>query len=164
MAERSRLLVWQDPVSIAAAAREMTGLEYLSAFTTGELPPPPIAVAMRMQPVELGQGRAVFEGAPDELHYNAIGTVHGGYAATLLDSALGCAVHSTLGIGEAYTTLTLEIKMVRAITADMSRVRATAGVQYRGRRHATATADVVDPSGDKLLAHGSSTCMIFPVD
>ena len=90
---RSRTLVWQDPVPTAAAGAGMTGMEYMTAVVTGKVPPPPIAVTMRLRPVELGEGRVVFEGEPGEEHYNPIGVVHGGYAATLLDSALGCAPH-----------------------------------------------------------------------
>jgi uncharacterized protein (TIGR00369 family) len=133
----------------------------MRALASGELPPPPIAVLLRMHPVEIEPGRAVFEGAPGEEHYNPIGVVHGGYAATLLDSALGCAVHTTLDAGEAYTTLSLEVKMVRAITSEIELVRAEAEVLYRGRRQATAQAKLTDAASQKLLAHGSATCMII---
>ena len=104
-------LVWQDPVPTAAAGATMTGMEYMEAIVAGEMPPPPIAVTMRMRPIELGEGRAVFEGEPGEEHYNPIGVVHGGYAATLLDSALGCAVHTTLPAGVGYTSLGLEVEV-----------------------------------------------------
>ena len=90
----------------AAAGAELSGLEYMRALAAGELPAPPIAVLLNMQPVEVQPGHAAFQGAPGEEHYNPIGVVHGGYAATLLDSSLGCAVHTTLERGEAYTTLT----------------------------------------------------------
>jgi uncharacterized protein (TIGR00369 family) len=93
----------------------MAGLEYMRALAAGELPPPPIAVLMRMRPIEVEPGRAIFEGEPGEEHYNPIGVVHGGYAATILDSALGCAVHTTLPAGVGYTTLALEVKLVRQI-------------------------------------------------
>jgi len=145
----------------AAAGAELSGIEYMRALAAGEIPPPPIAVLLRMQPVEVEPGHAVFEGAPGEEHYNPIGVVHGGYAATLLDSALGCAVHTTLARGEAYTTLTLEVKMVRAITADIDLVRAEGEVLYRGRRQATAQAKLTDGATGKLLAHGTATCMII---
>ena len=131
-------------------------------LASGELPPPPIAVLLRMRPVEVEPGRAVFEGWPGEEHYNPIGVVHGGYAATLLDSALGCAVHTTLEAGVGYTTLSLEVKMVRPITA---RDRAASAPRPRcstaGRRQATAQAQLVDAATGKLLAHGSATCMII---
>jgi uncharacterized protein (TIGR00369 family) len=160
-ATRTRTITWQDPLAGAAAGAQMKGIDYMRALAAGELPPPPIAVLLRMQPVELEPGHAVFEGAPGEEHYNPIGVVHGGYAATLLDSALGCAVHTTLDRGEAYTTLTLEVKLVRAITADIELVRAEAEVLYRGRRQATAQARLTDAATGKLLAHGTSTCMIL---
>ena len=158
---RERLITWQDPVPVAAAGAAMSGLEYVEAISAGELPPPPIAVLMRMQPVELESGRAVFEGEPGEEHYNPIGTVHGGYASTVLDSVLGCAVHTTLPAGVGYTTLTLEVKMVRPITRDIERVRATAEVLHRGRRQATAQAQLTDAATGKLLASGTSTCLIL---
>ncbi len=158
---RTRTVTWQDPMASAAAGAELSGIEYMRALAAGEIPPPPIAVLLRMQPVEVEPGHAVFEGAPGEEHYNPIGVVHGGYAATLLDSALGCAVHTTLARGEAYTTLTLEVKMVRAITADIDLVRAEGEVLYRGRRQATAQAKLTDGATGKLLAHGTATCMII---
>jgi uncharacterized protein (TIGR00369 family) len=158
---RSRTLVWQDPVATAAAGATMSGMQYMTAIVAGELPPPPIAVTMRMRPVELEEGRVVFEGHPGEEHYNPIGVVHGGYAATLLDSALGCAVHTTLPAGIAYTSLGLEVKYVRPITRDTGRVLCEAKVLYRGRKQATAEAQLTAAESGKLLAHGSTTCMIF---
>jgi len=158
---RSRTLVWQDPVATAAAGATMTGLEYMTAIVEGALPPPPIAVTMQLRPVELEEGRVVFEGLPGEEHYNPIGVVHGGYAATLLDSALGCAVHTTLPAGVAYTSLGLEAKYVRPITRDTGRVLCEASVLYRGRRQATAEATLTAAESGKLLGSGTSTCMIL---
>ena len=161
---RSRTLVWQDPVATAAAGATMSGLDYMRAVVAAELPPPPIAVTMRLRPVELEEGRVVFEGEPGEEHYNPIGVVHGGYAATLLDSALGCAVHTTLPAGVAYTSLGLEAKFVRPITRDTGRVLCEANVLYRGRRQATAEARLTEAAGGKLIAHGIATCMILGGD
>lgn len=158
---RERTLVWQDPVPTAAAGATMSGLEYVQAIIDGEMPPPPIAVVMRMRPVELSDGRAVFEGEPGEEHYNPIGVVHGGYAATILDSALGCAVHTTLPAGVGYTSLGLEAKYVRPITRDTGRVVCEANVVYRGRRQATAEATLTAVDSGKVLAHGTSTCMVL---
>ena len=158
---RSRTLVWQDPVATAAAGATMTGMEYMTAVVTGQVPPPPIAVTMRLRPVELEEGRVVFEGEPGEEHYNPIGVVHGGYAATLLDSALGCAVHTTLPAGVAYTSLGLEAKYVRPITRDTGRVLCEATVLYRGRKQATAEATLTAADSGKLLASGTATCMIL---
>jgi uncharacterized protein (TIGR00369 family) len=160
-AVRRREITWRDPVPVAAAGAQMSGLDYMYAVSSGELPPPPIAVLMRMQPIEVEPGRAVFEGEPGEEHYNPIGVVHGGYAATLLDSALGCAVHTTLPAGVGYTTLALEVKLVRPLTRDIPRVHAEGEVLYRGRRQATAQARLTDPETGKLLAHATATCLII---
>jgi uncharacterized protein (TIGR00369 family) len=158
---RSRTLVWQDPVATAAAGATMTGMEYMTAIVSGEMPPPPIAVTMRLRPVELAEGRVVFEGEPGEEHYNPIGVVHGGYAATLLDSALGCAVHTTLPAGVGYTSLGLEAKYVRPITRDTGRVLCEATVLHGGRKQATSEARLTAADSGKLLAHGQATCMIL---
>jgi uncharacterized protein (TIGR00369 family) len=158
---RTRTVTWQDPRSVAAVGAEMAGIDYMRALAASELPPAPMAVLMNMQPIEIEPGRAVFDGQPGEEHYNPIGVVHGGYAATLLDSVLGCAVHTTLDPGTGYTTLSLEVKMVRPITAEIERVRAEGEVLYRGRRQATAQARLTDAATGKLLAHGSATCLIL---
>jgi uncharacterized protein (TIGR00369 family) len=158
---RSRTIVWQDPLPTAAAGATMTGMEYMRAVVEAKVPPPPIAVVMRMRPIEISEGRAVFEGTPGEEHYNPIGVVHGGYAATLLDSALGCAVHTTLEAGVGYTSLGLEAKYVRPITRDTGRVLCEANVLYRGRRQATSEASLTAADSGKLLAHGTATCMIL---
>jgi uncharacterized protein (TIGR00369 family) len=158
---RSRTLVWQDPVATAAAGATMTGMEYMTAIVEGAMPPPPIAVTMLLRPVELEQGRVVFEGLPGEEHYNPIGVVHGGYAATLLDSALGCAVHTTLPAGVGYTSLGLEAKYVRPISRDTGRVLCEASVLYRGRKQATAEATLTAADSGKLLASGTATCMVL---
>jgi uncharacterized protein (TIGR00369 family) len=125
-----------------------------------ELPPAPIAELVGFDLVELGEGRASFAMDPAERHYNPLGTVHGGIAATLLDSAMGCAVHTTLGEGERYTTLELKVNYVRAITEATGRVIASGSVIHRGGRVATAEARLTDEDG-RLLAHGTSTCLIL---
>jgi uncharacterized protein (TIGR00369 family) len=160
-ATRSRTIEWADPVATAAAGAEMAGLDYMRALTAGDLPPAPIAVTMNMRPTELEEGRVVFVGEPGEEHYNPIGVVHGGYAATILDSVLGCAVHTTLPVGVAYTSLGLEVKYVRPISRDTGRVRAEGTVVHRGRRQATAEARLTAEDSGKLLATGTSTLMIF---
>ena len=158
---RRREIVWQDPLPSAAAGAELAGLDYMRALIAGKIPPPPIAVTMNFTPIEVEDGRAVFQGRPGEEHYNPIGVVHGGYASTLLDSALGCAVHTTLPVGSAYTTLSLEVKLVRPITRDTGAVRATAEVVHPGRRQQTAEAKLVAVESGKLLATATSTCMIL---
>jgi uncharacterized protein (TIGR00369 family) len=125
-----------------------------------EIPHAPIAELVGMELVELGEGRATFALDPAERHYNPLGTVHGGVAATLLDSAMGVAVHTTLDDGETYTTLELKVNFVRAITASTGRIVASGSVIHRGGRVATAEARLTD-AGGRLLAHATSTCMML---
>lgn len=160
-AVRSRTLEWSDPVATAAAGAELAGIDYMRALAAGEMPPPPIAVVMSMGPIEIEEGRVVFAGEPGEEHYNPIGMVHGGYAATILDSALGCAVHTTLPAGVGYTSLGLEIKYLRPIMRDTGRVLCEGTVVHRGRRQATAEARLTAEGSGKLLATGTSTLMLF---
>src|SRR5262249_5389691 len=123
-------------------------------------PPPPLAALMNFNIVELSEGYAVFAVEPAEYHYNPLGVVHGGLAATLLDSAMGCAVHSTLPLGSGYTTLELKVNFIRAMTSEPGRVRAEAKVVHVGARTATAEGRVVDEAG-KLYAHATTTCLIL---
>jgi uncharacterized protein (TIGR00369 family) len=125
-----------------------------------ELPHAPVAELLGFDLTELGDGQATFRMDPGERHYNPLGTVHGGVAATLLDSAMGVAVHTTLDEGETYTTLELKVNYVRAITQDTGTVVATGSVIHRGGRVATAEARLTDADG-RLLAHGTSTCLIM---
>lgn len=158
--ERTLTVSWEDPRALAEAGRELSGLEYLRKIVAGELPRPPISALMNFGLVELGEGYAVFDVAPAEYHYNPIGVVHGGLAATLLDSAMGCAVHSTLPAGVGYTTLEFKVNFVRAMTAETGRVRCEAKLIHLGGRTATAEGRIIDESG-KLYAHATTTCLIF---
>ena len=137
-----------------------TGLQVFDAMLAGELPPPPIAQLMNFTIIEASFGRVVFQGRPRFEHYNPMGSVHGGWFATLLDSALGCAVHTTLPAGKAYTTVELKVNIVRPLTDKVPLVRATGQVIHGGGRMATADAKLTGPDG-KLYAHGSTTCFIF---
>ena len=161
MQPRQRTVTWEDPVASAMRGADQPGLEYLRAIVAGDVPPPPIAVLLGFEVVEVDEGRAVFAVTPDEFHYNPIGVVHGGYASTLLDSALGCAVHTTLPAGVAYTSLGLEAKFVRPLTRDTGRVLCEANVLYRGRKQATSEATLTAADSGKLLAHGIATCMLL---
>lgn len=145
----------------AETLKTYDGIGFLKAMIAGELPQPPMCKLLGFRLIEVDQGRAVFEGTPGFQHYNPIGVVHGGLAATMLDSALGCAVHSTLPAGDGYTTLELKVNLVRAITKETGPLRAEGRIVHRGRTVATADADLKDAEG-KLYAHGSTTCMIFP--
>jgi len=138
-----------------------SGLDFLKAIIAGTLPQPPISETLGFHLIEAEEGRAAFEGLPEYRYYNPIGTVHGGYAATLLDSALGCAIFTTLKKGDAWTTLELKLNFVRPLTEDSGPVRAEARILHRGRTVATAEGDLKDRTG-KLYAHATTTCMIFP--
>lgn len=157
--KRVRTYEWQDPKYIADGGFDLSGLDFLRRLIAENLVPP-IAATMNFTLSEVAEGRAVFTGVPGEYHYNPIGTVHGGYFATLLDSAMGCAVHTTLPAGLAYTTLEFKINLVRPLTIATGEVACEASVVHRGRRMATAEGRIVDGDG-KIYAHGSTTCMIF---
>src|SRR2546428_7639862 len=140
----------------------MTGREYIRAIREGRLPPPPMAVTMDFALAEAEPGKAMFRSQAAEFLYNPIGVVHGGYAMTLLDSAMGCAIHTTLAAGERYTTLEVKTNFVRAITLETGRVRCEGIVIHRGGTIATAEGKLVAVSTGKLLAHGTTTCLIVP--
>jgi uncharacterized protein (TIGR00369 family) len=150
-----------NALALADRAREMDGLTFMRALMDGELPPPPVAVLLGFQPVEVAEGRAVFALDPAERHYNPIGSVHGGIAATLLDSAVGCAVQTTLPAGVGYTTLELKVNFVRAITVDTGRVLCEGEVVHRGGKVATAEGRLWAEETGKLLAHGTTTCLVL---
>ncbi|MEN2989180.1 PaaI family thioesterase [Tistrella sp. BH-R2-4] len=140
----------------------LSGLEMLQRLISGALPRPPIGATLNFDPEAVEHGRAVFAGTPLVDHYNPIGTVHGGWIAAMLDSALGCAVHSTLAAGSAYTTVEIKVNYLRAVTAQTGRMRAEGKVIHVGRSFATAEATLTDAAG-KLYAHATTTCAIFPL-
>ncbi len=154
------IVSWEDPGELGEQARAMRGLDFLEAIRDEELPPAPIQRLLDFTLTEVEEGRALFAAEPGEQHYNPIGVVHGGLAATLLDSAMGAAVHSTLPEGQGYTTLETKFNLVRAITAGTGPIKAEGRVVHRGRQVATAEGDLRDGAG-KLLAHGTSTCMVI---
>lgn len=157
---RSREHSWQDPRLTAAAARDVDGLTFLRALAAGEVPPAPIATTLGFTVLEVESGRVVFGLEPAEFHFNPIGSVHGGVFATLLDSAAGCAVHSALPAGTAYTSLDLSVKFLRGLGADSGPVRCEGLVVHMGGRTALAEARLHDGAG-RLCAHATSSCMIF---
>jgi uncharacterized protein (TIGR00369 family) len=158
---RSRTFSWQDPAATAAEGLKLDGLDYIRAIADGTLPPPPIAMLHDFEIVEAEEGRAVFALTPAEWMYNPIGMVHGGIAATILDSCMGCAVHTTLPAGVGYTTTDLQVRYIRAMGGETGRVLAEGHVVHRGRRTATAEGRVFVESDEKLIAHGSTGCVIF---
>ena len=137
-----------------------TGMQFFDAMLSGELPHPPIFETLDYLLVEIEPGRAVFQGRPALRHYNPLGTVHGGWIATLLDSCVACAVHAGLPAGKAYTTAELKINYVRPVTAKVELLRAEGKVIHVGTRMATADGRLTGPDG-KLYAHASTTCFIF---
>jgi uncharacterized protein (TIGR00369 family) len=141
-------------------ARSMSGREFLEAIRDGRLPAPPITRLLPFRLVEIDDGRAVFEAEPDLSLYNLIGTVHGGFAMTMLDSALACAIHSLLPRGSGYTTLETKVNFLRPILADTGKVRAEGRAVHVGRRTGLAEGEIKDVSG-KVLAYGTSTCLVL---
>jgi uncharacterized protein (TIGR00369 family) len=140
--------------------RAIDGLAQMQGILSGEFPPATIAATLDYLLIEVGPGRAVFQGTPGPAHLNPMGTVHGGWFATLLDSALGCAVHTTMPPGRGYATAELSIKLVRALTPQVQRVRAEGEVVHSGRQMSTAQARQGGPDG-KLYAHATTTCLVF---
>lgn len=144
-----------------ADVAHLPGLDVLQAMRDGRLPAPPISAVLDFALTEVEAGRVVFTGNPRLAFYNPIGTIHGGWIGTLLDSCLGCAVHTTLAPGEGYTTLEYKVNCVKAVTDRTGPVRAEGRVTSRGRRIATSEGRLVDANGT-VLALGTTTCMIFP--
>ena len=159
-ASRTRVITWEDPGAAVQMGKTISGIEYLKAMQSGELPPPPIAVLLGMWIAEVNEGRVVFAFEPAEYHLNPLGTVHGGVMATLLDSALGCVVQSMLPAGTSYTTLELKVNYLRPITAKTGTVYCEGKIIYVGGRIATAEGRLTD-AGGKLYAHGTTTCIIL---
>lgn len=139
-----------------------SGLEIMQALLAGELPYPPIAKTLDFSLIAVEEGRALFQGTPGPAHLNPMGTIHGGWYATLLDSALGCAVQTRLPAGRAYTTAELSVNLVKAIPRNVQRVRAEGKVVHCGRQLATAEARLYGPDGT-LYAHGTTTCLVFEI-
>ena len=160
MATRTRTYSWEDPMQLLKILSRMSGLEALKGILAGEIPPPPLASTLNMQLESVEAGKTVFTIDPAEYHYNALGVLHGGVASTLIDSAMGCAVHSVLPAGVGYATLELHVNFIRPLTAESGRIRCTGEVIHYGKRIATAEARITDIDG-KLYNHGTTTCMIL---
>jgi uncharacterized protein (TIGR00369 family) len=156
---RSRTFTWDDPAEVNANLRQLSGLEFLTGVVNGTYPPPPMAKLMNIRITHVERGKVIFEGTPEEYHYNPLGVVHGGMAATLLDSALGCCVNSHLEAGDFYTTLELKVNYLRPITLDTGVVRAVATTVHVGRSTALVEGRVLD-ARERVYAFASSTCLI----
>jgi uncharacterized protein (TIGR00369 family) len=157
---RSLTVSWSDPLQVAQAARSMAGIDFLRGMRDGTIHAAPIQELSGMKLVEVDPGRVVWEVVPGEQHYNPIGTVHAGITATLLDSAMACAVHSSIPLGKGYTTLEFKINLVRAVTIKSGVLRAIGKVVHGGKTTATAEGRLEDASG-ALYAHASTTCIIL---
>ena len=158
---RSRTYSWADPAALARASAGLTGLELMRKFAARELPPPPIIAMLEGSIIEADEGRVVFTLTPAEWMFNPIGCVHGGIAATILDSCMGCAVHTVLPAGTAYTTGDLHIRYLRAMTLETGPVLAEGKVVHAGRRQATAEGRLFVESTGKLIATGDTACVIL---
>jgi uncharacterized protein (TIGR00369 family) len=145
----------------AEAFHRLSGLDIFREMLAGRLPGPPIAATLDFTMTQADEGFVVFEGTPRHAFDNPLGTIHGGWAATLLDSAMACAVHSTLAVGLAYTTVEMKLNYVRPITEGTGKVRCEGKIVSVGRTLATSEGRLVDARG-RLLAHGTETCLIFP--
>ena len=145
--------------SLVDVRRSLSGLEFFRQMMAGTIPPPPMVSLLELRMVEAEEGRVVFAGTAAEAFYNGMGVAHGGFVATLLDSALGCAINSTMPAGRAFTTLELQINYTRPLRRETGEVRCEARVIHVGRRVGTAEARVVDARG-KIYAHGTTTCIL----
>lgn len=158
---RERTIRWEDPHAALAQGAGLSGLEVIRALMAGEIPPPPISQTMAMGPVEVERGRVVFALTPDESLYNPIGSVHGGVAATLLDSVMGCAVQTMLEAGQAYTTADLHVRYLRPMSVDTGRVLAEGVVVHAGRRLLTAEGTIRVEATGKVVATATTGCVVL---
>lgn len=159
---RERTVRWSDTASGLAALPRMTGLDFLRAIRDGELPPAPISSPMLMRLDEVDEGRVAFSCEPDESLYNPIGSVHGGVMCTILDSALGCAAHSTLPAGTGYTSIEIKVNYLRPVQIGAGKLTAIGTVTKRGRRVIFAEGEVLDAEGN-VVATASSSLLVFPL-
>jgi uncharacterized protein (TIGR00369 family) len=158
---RHRTVTWEDPSPVRILGATRSGLELWQAIAAGELPPPPVARLLGFDEIEtVEEGRVVFAMDPAEEHLNPLGTVHGGVLTTLLDSAMGCAVHTTLPAGALYTTLELKVNFLRPAFPGGGRLVAEGRVVHRGSSVALAEAQISDGATRKLVAHATSTCLL----
>lgn len=158
--ERSRTYTWDDPKAGATAGRKLSGLDYMRGVQNRVQPAPPIASTLNFTLLKVDEGDVTFACTPSEIHYNPIGMVHGGLAATLIDSATGCAVHTQLPAGVGYTTINLSVDYIKAITVESGDIQCRGKVVKSGGRVAIADAVVTDAKGT-VYARGSATCLII---
>lgn len=160
-ASRVRTVSWEDPAATAAARPGLSGLQFVQAIADGMLPAPPIAQLLGFEIVEVDKGRTVFAMHPAEWMFNPLGTVHGGVAATILDSCMGCAVHTTLPAAVGYTTTDLQVRYIRAMGDDTGAVLAEGKVVHTGKRTATAEGRLFGERDERLIAHATTGCAVL---
>jgi uncharacterized protein (TIGR00369 family) len=158
--KRTRTINWQDPWIVVDAAKTNSGIDRLHAIMRGDVPGAPMAILVDIHLTEVEKGRVVFEGMPAEYHYNLGGVAHGGLACTMLDSALGCAITSTLPAGRSCATTDLQVRFIRPITLDSGKLRCEATVIHVGKTIGTAEARLTDSAG-RLCAHATTACAIL---
>jgi uncharacterized protein (TIGR00369 family) len=146
-------------MTITDTRQGLSGLDYFRKMLAGEVQPPPMLELFGIRIVEVETGRVAFAATADERFYNGTGVAHGGFAATLLDTALGCAINSAMPVGKRFTTLELKINLTRPLTKEAGVVRCEASVVHLGGRTATSEGRIVDSRG-KLYAHGTTTCIV----
>ena len=157
---RTHTITWKNPKELAEKGMRLSGMEFMRQIMTGDVPPPPIMLLMNGRPGKVSEGEVIFEAEPAEYHYNPIGSIHGGYAATMLDTVMGCAIHTTLPAGVAYTTLEIKVNYIRPLTDGVGKVFCHGTAIHVGRRVATAEGKIVDAEG-KLYATGTTTCLLM---
>ena len=158
---RTRTITWDDPMTALTEGAALPGLAFIQAIFDGRLPRPPITATMGFTGATAEEGNVIFVGEASEHLYNPIGVVHGGFAMTILDSAMGCAVHTTLAVGEGYMTLEAKVNFVRPITLETGPIRCEGTVVHRGGKIVTAEGRLVAERTGKLLAHGTTTCLVL---
>jgi len=161
--QRTTTVQWRDPELGLAALPELSGIDFMKRIADGELPAAPIASHFGMDLIEVAPGTVTFRCVPDESHYNPIGTVHGGLVCMLLDSALGCATHTTLPAGSGYTSIEVKVNYLRPVSAGSGALTCRGRVTKPGRRVAFAEGEVVDDQG-KVVATATGSLLVFPLE
>lgn len=157
---RERTFQWDNPLEGAKQALQMSGLEYLQAMGDGKIPFPPLLHTLDFKPTHLEKGKVIFSFQPQEFHYNPIGSVHGGVISAILDSAMGCTLHSILEAGTGYTTLELKVNFLKTVTTKIEELHAVGKIIHAGGRTALVEAQLIDKD-NTVYAHGVSTCLIL---
>ncbi len=163
MNSRNRTYNWEDPALLATLANKLAGLEFLEKMITAELPFPPLLHTLDFKLSSIQTGRAEFTFQPQEFHFNPLGSVHGGVITAVLDSAMGCTLHSVLPLGTGYTSIDIKVNFLKPISIKTGLMKATGAIINQGNRTALLEGRLMDENG-KLYAHATSMCMIFKAE